>query len=131
MYKGRTQAITVVANTNIPFSTVWNTNANTAYDTTDNVVGLLSSGFYDVMVNLVVTGSPNTTISAQLYADGVAIPEAIATCEITATTGIKTLTVFDTIRVIPSAIPKFSEISVRLSGNATVTQGLITVEKRK
>lgn len=131
MYKGRIASTTVTANTNIPFANVWNTNANTAYDSTNDAIGLLTAGYYDVMVNLVVTGSAGANISAQLYVNDVAVPESIATVDITANTGIETLTVFDTIRVVHTPIPEFADVSVRLSGNATISSGVITIEKRK
>lgn len=135
MYKGTitTQITDQATNVNIPFTTTWNTNNNTAYDSTNNAVRILQSGFYDVALTIVLTGI-TTNVSAQLYADGVAIPEAIATATVGATTDIVTLNIADTIRVLPTVLTSIADLSVRLSGTTTtadITSAVLTVEKRK
>lgn len=130
MYKGVITANTAVAaNTNVPFVTVFNTNDNTG-STSAGVVDIKKAGYYDVVANVRVTGVASSPITAQLYANGVAVPEAIATAEITATTGIATLTIVDVLRVVRSDTG-IANISVRLAGAATVTNAVLTVEKRK
>lgn len=130
MYKGIISANTAVtANSNVPFVTVFNTNDSTS-SSTAGVVDIKRAGYYDVVARLTVTGSTATSISAQLYANGVAIGEAIATSAIVATTGVATLVIPDVLRVVRSDAG-FANISVRLNGNATVTSGLLTIEKRK
>lgn len=130
MFKGNiVTATTVTAGTNIPFVVDWNTNNNTRYDITTNAIEFLNGGKYNVNVLLNLTGTAGTTISAQLYANGVAIPETLAGAELTASTGILALTIVDTINVANILNNQLANISVRLNGNATVSNGLITVEK--
>lgn len=130
MFKGRViPATAAVANTNIPFAVVWNTNRNTRYNQTSNVVEIGTAGYYDVKVMLTITGAATTPITANLVADGTLIQESAATTDITATTGIETLVIVDTIRVNADSVNAFANIGVRLDGAATIEGGLITVEK--
>lgn len=130
MFKGRViPATAAVANTNIPFAVVWNTNRNTRYNQTSNVVEIGTAGYYDVKVMLTITGAATTPITANLVADGTLIEESAATTDITATTGIETLVIVDTIKVNADSVNAFANIGVRLDGAATIEGGLITVEK--
>lgn len=130
MFKGRViPATAAVANTNIPFAVVWNTNRNTRYNQTSNVVEIGTAGYYDVKVMLTVTGAATTPITANLVADGTLIEESAATTDITATIGIETLVIVDTIKVNADSVNAFANIGVRLDGAATIEGGLITVEK--
>lgn len=128
MYKGVITASTAVAaNANVPFVTVLNTNDSTA-SSTAGVVDIRKAGYYDIDASVTVTGSTATSITAQLYANGVAIDEAVATSAIVATTGVATLVIPDVLRVIRSETG-IANVSVRLSGAATVTSGVLTVKK--
>lgn len=129
MFKGNFAAVTTTANTNIPIDVVWNTNDNTRYNSTDNAVEILASGYYNVNVMLNITGSTPTTIGAQLFADGTAIAESLTESDITATTGTKTLNITDTIKVNTTTTSGYAEISLRLDNVATITNGVITIEK--
>lgn len=132
MFKGRIINTTpVAADANIPFSVVWNTNSNTRYNSTENTIEILSPGYYDVAVNLSVTDIAASPAAAQLYANGEPIIDSIAESDITATTGIVTLTIVDTIRVLPTDSFTFASLSARLGSAGTVLSGVITVEKRK
>lgn len=132
MFKGTITANTAVtANTNIPFDIVWNTNGNTGYDKTDNSIELRTSGFYDVIATIqATTGTSGATVTAQLYADGVAIPESGST-EVLGGTTESTFTLADTIRVINDRYPNVANISIRFNTAMTVNTAVITVEKRK
>lgn len=132
MFKGRViPATAAVANTNIPFAVVWNTNRNTRYNQTSNVVEIGTAGYYDVKVMLTITGAATTPITANLVADGTLIEESAATTDITVTTGIETLVIVDTIKVNADSVNAFANIGVRLDGAATIEGGLITVEKMR
>lgn len=132
MFKGRIINPTPVAlDTNIPFSVVWNTNANTRYDSASNAIDILSTGYYDVAVNLVVTDIAVSPASAQLFANDEPIAESVTQSDITATTGTASLTIVDTVRVLPTDSFSFAELAVRLGSAGTVLSGVITVEKRK
>lgn len=130
MFKGIVDGVSAVAGQNIAFTTAWNTNLNTRYNSGNNYIEFNNGGYYDVAVTLVVEDTTATSIVAQLYANGTEIPTAIAQSDITATTGVRTLNITDTIKVEPSALNVLANLSVRLDSNATVT-GNITVEKRK
>ena len=130
MFKGRIIPNTAaVANTNIPFAVVWNTNNNTRYNQTANTVEIGTVGYYDVNVMLTVTGVATSPITATLLGDSTPILESVATTDITATTGVETLVIVDTVRVSAEALNSVANLSVQLNEAATVTSGLITVEK--
>lgn len=130
MYKGNiTTATAVTATANVPFKTVWNTNGNTRYNATDNTVEILNPGKYNVYVMLNLTGTTGTVAGMQLYANGVAIPEALVQAELTASTGVLGIEVKDTIDVEPTIDNTIAKLSVRPTVAATVSNGIITVEK--
>ena len=129
MFKGTINGV-ITNNVNVPINVVWNTNDNTGYNNADNSIIFKKSGYYDVAVNMVVSGTTNTTVTAQLYVNGVARPNALSTVDITATTGTETLTILDTIKVDDIFNPTFANISVRVNDNCNAV-GIVTVEKRK
>lgn len=130
MFKGNiTAATAAAADTNIPFGVVWNTNRNTAYNAANDTIVIREAGYYNVNVSLVVTGSTPTTVTAQLFANGDAVADGIASADITATTGIQTLNITDTIRVVPANNNAYLELAVQLADAATINAGNITVEK--
>lgn len=131
MYKG--QIITDTALTTdaiIPFTTVWNTNANTR-PVGNGAVELRTSGFYDVNVMATVTGITVSPFAIQLFDGDTPIAESLAETDITATTGIHTVNITDVIRVLPNVIDSFARLSVRVSGVGTVSTANMTIEKRK
>lgn len=129
MFKGTITNATVLADTNIPLIVAYNTNDNTAYSTANNAVAILKPGFYDVDVNLVVTDVAVGDITAQLYANDVAIAEAVAIETSGATTDFITLPIMDMLRVLPTTLTEFARLSVRLDVPATVVSGVVVVEK--
>ncbi len=130
MYKGKITTPTPVTNgVNIPFVLDMNTNTNTEYDNTDNTVDIRNVGFYNITSDLVVTGVAVGGISAQLYADGVAIPEAVASATSGAVTDLITLSIKDVERVIANNLRTFTNLSVRLSADATISSGTFIIEK--
>lgn len=135
MYKGRIATGTVLAqNVNIPLTTVLNTNRNTRYNSSDNSVEILTSGYYDIMASLPLTNASAGPITLQFYADGEPIAEAIATNDMTATTGVTTFTIIDTIQIIQSPlVTDYEKISLRLTtGTADLySDGVVTIEQRK
>ena len=76
MFKGTINGV-ITNNVNVPINVVWNTNDNTGYNNADNSIIFKKSGYYDVAVNMVVSGTTNTTVTAQLYVNGVAKPNAL------------------------------------------------------
>lgn len=129
MYKGTiTTGTAVAAATDIPFITQLNTNAHTAGK--NGEVRINSTGYYEANASVVITGyTASTAISLQLYADGVAIPEAIATSVPgSTTTSAVTLAVHDIIRVLPDNFD-IAKLTARLSGAATVESGVFTLSK--
>lgn len=132
MFKGIIGAIyTTVANTNIPFTTVWNTNGNTRYNQATNEVGLLTPGYYDVTAQLNVNSTAGGVVSAELIKNGIAVPESISTFNIAAGESA-TFTIIDTIKVVPTDENAIANIAVRLTTvGETVNTGVLTIEKRK
>lgn len=131
MYKGTiTTATAVTAGTDIPFVTKLNTNQHTA--ARNGEVRINSTGYYQADASVVITGyTASTAISLQLYADGVAIPEAIATAVPGSTTTSQiTLPVHDIIRVLPDNFD-IAKLSARLSGAATIESGIFTLSKMR
>lgn len=134
MYKGTIASITdQTTNTNIPFTTKWNTNTNTRYNIGTEAVDIYSPGYYDVIVKLVLTGV-TTDVTAQLYSNGAPIAESAVSATVGADTDIVTLTIADTVHIVPTALNSIADISVRILGTtaaADIDVGLITIEKRK
>lgn len=131
MYKGQIITDTALAtDATIPFVTVWNTNINTN-PTGNGSVQLRTSGFYDVNVMATVSGITVSPFAIQLFDGDTPIAESLAETDITATTGIHTVNITDTIRVLPNVIDSFATLSVRVSGTSTINSAVMTIEKRK
>lgn len=81
----------------IPFTLDFNTNQSTSYS--DNTITINKAGYYDVSASAVISPSGTGNISMQLYANNVAIPEAIATIT-PASGGTYTLNINNIERVI-------------------------------
>ena len=147
-YKGTiTTPAALTAGNIIPFTTAWNTNRNTN-PVGDGSVELRAAGYYDVAVMATVTGVTVSPIAIQLY-DGetpiaeteaeteteIAEPEETETESVvpeeTETTGIHTVNITDTIRVLPNAVDTFARLSARVSGAVTISNAVLTVELRK
>lgn len=122
MYKGVINAATAVtAGTDIPF-----------VDVIGNAQGgalALPVGLWDVDVDLVVTGVAGTTLTAQLYKNGVAVQEAQASHSIGTTVTIVTLPLHDIFPVVASIYPNVAKLSVRLNEDATINSGIITARR--
>ncbi len=130
MYKGNiTTATAVTANTNIPFTTVWNTNNNTRYNANENVLEFNNGGYYNVNAILNVANVGATPISIAFYANGQIIAETTESADVTPTTGLYALEVKDTIKVDPTINSSLANISIRTTQNATISNAVFTVEK--
>lgn len=114
----------------IPFATVWNTNRNTN-PTGDGAVELRAPGYYDVALMATVTGVTTSPIAIQLYDGETPIAETEAETDINATTGIHTVNITDTIKVLPNAVDSYARLSARVSGAVTITNAILTIELRK
>jgi hypothetical protein len=133
MYKGTiTTSTAVTANQDIPFNTILNTNTNT--DPSENgVIKIRKSGFYNTQASVVISGyTASTEISLQLFANGKAIDESIVST-VAGATNTNPLTL--TTAIIPVNVQPYNaniaDISVKLSGPATITSGVFTIEQLK
>ena len=133
MYKGTiTTNTTVTANQNIPFNTILNTNVNT--DPSENgVIKVRKSGFYNIEASVIVTGyTASTEISLQLFANGKAIDESIVSIMAGAT---NTDPITLTTALVPVNVQPYNaniaDVSVKLSGAATITSGIFTIQQLK
>lgn len=120
----------MTAGNKIPFVTAWNTNRNTN-PTGDGTVELRTAGYYDVALMATVTGVTTSPIAIQLYDGETPIAETEAETDINATTGIHTVNITDTIRVLPNAVDTFARLSARVSGAVTISNAVMTIELRK
>lgn len=131
MYKGNITTPTVLTTGSaIPFVTVWNTNRNTV-PIGSGEVQLRGSGYYDVSVMATISGVTVSPIIIQLYDGDTPIAETVAETDITATTGVHTVNITDTIKVIPSIDNTYARLSVRVGGDATINSAVMTIEMRK
>ena len=131
MYKGNITTPTVLTtDAIIPFNTVWNTNRNTV-PIGNGEIELRASGYYDVSLMATITGVTVSPISIQLYDGDEPIAETVAETDITATTGIHTVNITDTIKVLPNIINTYARLSARVNGNATINSAALTIEMRK
>lgn len=67
----------ITANSTIPLTLKFNTNNKLALN--NNQITVNKAGFYDITGTFVITSTGTSDITIQLYANGVAIPEAKAT----------------------------------------------------
>lgn len=131
MYKGKIITdTTLTTDAIIPFITEWNTNSNT-HPVGNGAVELKASGYYDVNVMATVTGITVSPFAIQLFDGDTPIAESLAETDITATTGIHTVNITDTIRVLPNVDNTFATLSVRVSGVGTISSANMTIEKRR
>lgn len=131
MYKGTiTTPTALTTGSIIPFVTAWNTNRNTN-PVGNGAVELRTPGYYDVALMATVTGVTVSPVAIQLYDGETPIAETVAETDITATTGIHTVNITDTIHVLPSAVDTFARLSARVSGDATISSAIMTLEMRK
>jgi len=114
----------------IPFTTAWNTNRNTN-PLGNGAVELRAAGYYDVTLMATLTGVTVSPVTVQLYDGETPIAETVAETDITATTGIHTVNITDTIRVVPNITDTYARLSARVGGDATIANAVLTIELRK
>lgn len=132
MYKGIINTdTTVTAGQNVPFKTALNTNSKTYYDSTNNVVDINSTGYYDIYLTMVVTDVTGSSVTANIFGDGEEILGAAAVETISATTDIKTLNIMTVVRVAVAPSTDLAKISVELDTSATIQSASLIVEARK
>lgn len=128
MYKGVILTPTpVTANTNIPFITELNTNSETSAKS--GLVTLKTSGYKNLLVNAVVTDIAAGDATLQVFANGVAIPEASATVSSGATTDFITIPIQDVLKVIPNGTLQDAQLSVQLSVAGTINSAVFVVQR--
>jgi len=119
----------VPASTNMPLTTIKNTNDRVVVDKTDNSVKFLRIGdIYTVNAVLVATSSAATPVTAQLYENGVAVPGAISTAVPAAVGDAMTFVLQDAFRVIPGTFGELADVSIQCSENVTPTGGNVIVK---
>lgn len=128
MYKGViTTPIAVTAGVNIPFVTELNTNSETAAN--NGAVTLRTTGYKNLFVNAVLTGIAEGQTTLQVFANGIAIPEAVATVTSTADTDVITASIQDVLKVIPNGTLQDAILTVQLSTAGTVNNAVFSVQK--
>lgn len=129
MYKGNILGVTASADTNIPFNTVIQSNNKVSYDSTNNSILIKNTGYYEADIHLVLTGIAVGDITVSLMANGTALTEAQAVETVSATTDSITVNLHDVFKINPYTVSNYSNLSVRLSGTCTVTNGVVTVKE--
>lgn len=130
MYKGTIISATpILANVDIQFGAVLNTNSNTDY--CGSLIKIKTSGLYDVDSTIVVTNVPVGNITLQMYDNGVPIPEATVTATSSALTDVLVLPLHDVLKVVTESGAKVVGLSFRLSVGATINNALVTVGRIK
>lgn len=119
---------TVPVLTNVPFTVVRNTNANTRYDSTTNEIVIERAGYYDVKATLIATSTPGATVTAQLYANGTPIEGAMSTY-VLAATETATFPIIDNIKIDPTLDVTKARLSIRFDEAVEVSDAIIIVEK--
>lgn len=129
MFKGTFNG-TSVANTNIAITQVLNTNQNTDYNATTNVIEIKAPGYYDISVMAQVTATTTGDLTFNVLGNGSILTE-MSNKQTIASGDDYTFTSVNTIRVIPSA-SGVANVSIQFDTAAeTINHGLIVVEKRK
>lgn len=106
---------------NVPFTGYQNT--NTKYDlNADNTFDIKVAGLTEVKANIVVTATAAGVITLTAYADGVAIPGAIASQQ-EAIGSTYTLTINDIVKSIYQENMSWAKLSLQLSGPCTLVGG--------
>lgn len=104
MLRAYSKDITVNANTAIPFNTdKFDIGNNISHQTGSGNIIIHSPGFYEINFSISFTTVEEETnpISIQLYANGVAIPDAIISTSVSSTTTYKDCSFNTIIRAIP------------------------------
>lgn len=122
MYKGIVKNdVTVTANSNIPFTTVINSNGNTTPINNSNAIAINTTGYYNIVTSLIVTDIATTSVTANILADGNVI--ATVTSDITADTGTISMVIPDVERVAVAPTTNKVNIAVQISGAGTIVAG--------
>lgn len=122
-----TTATAVTAGTDIPLNLIFNTNCRTGIN--GNRIRINSCGAYDVDALFNITGVAAGDVSLQMFNNGVAIPDAVASATSTATTDLITLNLTDIIRAVKNNIGTEIALSFRLSAAATINNAIVTVQR--
>lgn len=122
-----TTATAVTAGTDIPLNLIFNTNCRTGMN--GNCIRINSCGAYDVDALFNITGVAAGDVSLQMFNNGVAIPDAVASATSTAAADLITLNLTDIIRAVKNNIGTEIALSFRLSAAATVNNAIVTVQR--
>lgn len=127
MYKGKVNGpVAVAANTDVPFTTVFNTNGKTS--PSGGKVNILSPGYWNVKAQINFTAADGA-IGWKFYSNGQAIDEDI--WNITAiTANTYTATLINAFKVLRSA-NGFADFSIRPSIAATVNTAVFIVDEER
>lgn len=128
MYLGIVEAYTATADTNIPFTTEFNTNRNTIPNKTLNAVEITKPGYYNITVTLNLFAADGTPVVATILANGEPLSGARVGTAITATTGTESLTINRPIRVTADNLADYGNISVQVNEDVTV-DGNLAIER--
>lgn len=128
MFVGAITAGSYTAGNDIPITQVQDTNG--VYGLSNNKVVVQKAGITDVKTNIVVTTTGANTVTAQLYANGSAIANAISSFSVAASSNY-TLTIDYPVLIKKQLINDDVELSIRLDQDCTLVGGYLSMEYRQ
>jgi len=132
MLRAYSKNIDVTANTPIPFNTTkFDIGSNIGHSAGSSSIVIRKSGYYEVNLDIAFTTAEAPTtqpVTIQLYADGVAIPDAVIMTNVTATEVVNASfnTIIGAIRGYPSQTVSLTVIP---SNDITISSVAIGVDQ--
>lgn len=120
MFLGRVSNWSSVTGTDVPFTTIRNTNCKLSNN--NGLITFNKAGNYNLDGALVVSGIAGN-VTATVYADGVATSNVV-TVSLAETTDYGVIPIVDAINVTKAQYPSVGTISIRMSAGATVNGNL-------
>lgn len=125
MFLGTITQTTSVADTNIPITTVMNTNRKVVNNTTSNVLDIRKQGIYNIDGWLELYGATGD-VDVNIVADGNILRSETVTLA-TATTYV-VVPIADAVKCVLASYPQVANISIQVGTSGLTLSGLIRVE---
>lgn len=132
MLRAYSKDIEVAANAAIPFNTVkFDVGNNISHTAGSSNIIVRSPGFYEVNFDISCTTLAEETdpVTIQLYANGVAIPDAIITTTISSTTAVENCSFNTIIRALPGVPFQSVTLTVVPSAGISILTAAIGIDQ--
>lgn len=124
MFTGYVNSWTSVLGTDIPFTTV--INSNNKVTNNNGTLSLNKQGYYNVDATLVLSGTGQVIVS--MYADGQEVTSTYAETTLSTDVPIATVSITDAVKCVLATYPNVGTISLRVDTAGVVVNGKIRVE---